>query len=122
VWMMKPSQWNQRGEWRRREGRLSAGNVRRKAISGGIVPRGPSRLTRKMRLTRNMKGEAAGAAESDSESKGAWCMEENLDSVNFEGAVQGAKTILQISIAEDKVTASSNGAMEGGDWFLDAIK
>ena len=60
---------------------------------------------------KDVEPEAAGAAESDLEGEGAWCMEEDLDSVNFEGAVQGNVSISQISDAEKE-----------GDWFLDAIK
>ena len=64
------------------------------------------------------KGDAAGAAESDSEGEGAWCMEEDPVLVNFEGAEPAS----QISGAEDKGTASSNEAEKEGDWFLDAIR
>jgi len=63
------------------------------------------------------KVEAAATAESELEGKGAWCMEEDLVSVDFKGAMQGVEPFSQISGVENKGTASPNEAEEEGDWF-----
>jgi len=64
------------------------------------------------------KVKATAMAESDSESEGTWCMEEDLVLVNFESTMQDVEPVSQISSVEDEGTASPNKVEEEGDWFL----